>query len=107
MPVKFGVLITSVNYNRETRVLTVDGEAFGINLYPACQIGYKQSGTGVWNFATITSWSDTQVVGSLPVIAGGWYDVRITSADNEYSNESLNAFQNPSAALFFFFQRSK
>jgi hypothetical protein len=109
MPVKFGPTISTVVFNKLTGAIAITGNGFGENFYPACQIGYRLTGSVVFNFATIVlPWSDTIVNGTIAIpIPGGWYDVRITSADNEYTDVSVRAFQNPAAARFFFFDNGE
>lgn len=81
MPVIFGTNVTAATYVGNT--LTVDGEAFAANQYVGVSaIETAPAGTGVWTAATITSWADTQVIGTITLTAGT-YDVRVTSSDGE------------------------
>jgi len=117
MPVQFGTLVVSASYDKDTRVLTVVGEAFGINQYAGISnIEVSPSGAGVWAaVSTIVSWADELVVGLFATdLAVGTYDVRVTSSDGEISPISTGAFVVheafvvPGAAkILFFFQRSK
>jgi len=111
MPVQFGTLVVSASYDKDTRVLTVVGEAFGINQYAGISnIEVSPSGAGVWTSVdTIVSWADELVTGSFTAdLAGGAYDIRVTSSDGEVSSIATGAFAVPGAAkILFFFQRSK
>ena len=86
MPIIFGTEITDISYDEETGVLTVTGEAFGINEYAGISnIETSPTGAGSWTAVdSIDSWSDTEAVGTYSTpLASGIYDVRITSSDGE------------------------
>lgn len=108
MPVRFGTTVLSVLFDRVTGVLTVTAQALGENRYPASAIHYRKSGSVVPFTLSLTSWSDTQAVGTVTLpILGGWYDVRAVSSSNEYSDWLLNAFKVPAGARFFFFDNGE
>lgn len=95
MPIEFGTLVTDVSFDNETGVLICTGEAFGEALDPACNIEYSVHGSGVWvSVDSIDAWADTECTGTVSGIplAGGSYDVRVTSSDGEKSSVFNNAF---------------